>query len=158
MLCALCALTWLMQALSSVCSINSLGRAAHSASGGKHPLEVTERNTIFLERSTRRQQRFCLGTGSNLGFCSNVLFKDIIVAQNIQTQTALVFTSYHHLTWVLDVTASMDSGCSIGRCREITHPMHSSCQHDVEKGKDYARRGETECGKASGSIWGKCIA
>lgn len=67
-------LTWLERALSSVCSINGLGRAAHSVCKGQHPLEVTRGNIIFLDSSTWRQQSFCLGTGSNLVCSLNTFF------------------------------------------------------------------------------------
>lgn len=60
-LCAPRALTWLLQVLSSVCSVNCSGGADPAASEGQHPLEVTGVNIIFLERSTQRQQLFCGG-------------------------------------------------------------------------------------------------
>lgn len=103
-LCAPHMLAWLLQALFSVCSVNYSGRAAHSVSEGQHPLEVTGVNIIFLERSIQRQKCFCLGAASDIVCSLNTFFQNIIVAQNIQAQTELVFMPCCQLTCVLDVT------------------------------------------------------
>lgn len=144
-------LSVLHKLLRKRCSFCVWGSAPFWGDWGQHHL--------FLERSTWRQC-LCLEAGSNSVCSLNTLSfqKHNSCSKHSGSNRVGV-----HAVLPVDLgvgcdSASADSGCSIGRCREIACPVCCSCWRDVEKGEACARRGEAELGKTLGRIWGKCEA